>query len=207
MKKDSVDATGETGEGHPGISTANEEASHTAQRTALRVEHVGNDMDERTTTASTNEETGREHSDSTESKREEQTESVIETEHPGKELPAQCTRSNEEAGSTVLHVSSDMNEKEKSDEEAGETAAAKETEEISKEDVEIRRLIEQRRTHTQIIETASERRTDDFKKCIRDKKRKDSKTSEEYLKTSKGVKNIPGIKSAKKKVLNHQDKE
>ena len=38
-----------------------------------------------------------------------------------------------------------MNEKEKDDEEADETAAAKETEEISKEDVEIRRLIEERR--------------------------------------------------------------
>ena len=41
----------------------------------------------------------------------------------------------------------DMNEKVKSDEEADETAAAKETEEISKEDVEIRRLIEERETH------------------------------------------------------------
>ena len=48
-------------------------------------------MGERTTTASTNEETSREGTDSTESKREEQTESVIETEHPGEELPAQCT--------------------------------------------------------------------------------------------------------------------
>ena len=40
-----------------------------------------------------------------------------------------------------------MNEKEEEedDEEAGETAAAKETEEISTEDVEIRRLIEERR--------------------------------------------------------------
>ena len=38
-----------------------------------------------------------------------------------------------------------MNEKEKDDEEADETAEAKETEEISKEDVEIRRLIEERR--------------------------------------------------------------
>ena len=62
---------------------------------------------------------------------------------------ARCVHSDEEAGSIVLHVSRDMNEKEKDkdDEEAGETAAAKETEEVSKEDVEIRRLIEERR-HT-----------------------------------------------------------
>ena len=54
---------------------------------------------------------------------------MIETEFLGEELPAQCTRSDEEAGSIVLHVS----------------RAAKVTEEISKEDMEIRRLIEERR--------------------------------------------------------------
>ena len=59
----------------------------------------------------------------------------------GEEHHARCAHSDEEAGSIVLHVSSDMNEKEKDDEEAGETAAAKETEEVSKKDVEIRRLI------------------------------------------------------------------
>ena len=61
----------------------------------------------------------------------------------GEEHHARCEHSDEEAGSIVLHVSSDMNEKEKDDEEVGETAAAKETEEISKEDVEIRRLLEE----------------------------------------------------------------
>ena len=60
----------------------------------------------------------------------------------GEEHHVRCADSDEEAGSIVLHVYSDMNEKEK-DEEIGETAAAKETEEISKEDVEIRRLIEE----------------------------------------------------------------
>ena len=64
----------------------------------------------------------------------------------GEEHHARCAHSDDEAGSVVLHVSTDMNEKEKDDEEAGETAAAKETEEISKEDVEIRRLIEERRS-------------------------------------------------------------
>ena len=62
----------------------------------------------------------------------------------GEEHHARCVHSDEEAGSIVLHVSRDMNEKEKDDEEAGETAAAEETEEVSKEDVEIRRLIEER---------------------------------------------------------------
>ena len=43
----------------------------------------------------------------------ERTEGVIKTKHPGVELPAQFTRSYEEAGSIVLHASSDINEKEK----------------------------------------------------------------------------------------------
>ena len=38
---------------------------------------------------------------------------MIETEYPNEELPAQCTRSDDEAGSIVLHASSDKTEKEK----------------------------------------------------------------------------------------------
>ena len=80
----------------------------------------------------------------------EQTDNVIDIECRGEELPEQRTRTDEEAGSIVPHVGHDMNEKEKNDEEADEAAAAKEThesnEEISKEHVEIRRLIEERRT-------------------------------------------------------------
>ena len=63
----------------------------------------------------------------------------------------------------MLHVSSDMNEKEKDDEEAGETAAAKETEEISKEDLKIRRLTEEKK-HTPRRETATERSEQMLKK-------------------------------------------
>ena len=77
----------------------------------------------------------------------------------GEEHHARCAHSDEEAGSFVLHVSSDMNEKEKDDEEAGETAA--ETKKRMKRQQDIQRILE-------------------------------------YF---KGVKNIPGIKSAKKKVL------
>ena len=88
----------------------------------------------------------------------------------GEEHHVRCARSDKEAGFIVLHISSDMNEKEKDDEEADETAAAKETEEISKEDVEIRRLIEERRKHTQKRETASERSEQMHKKVPETKK-------------------------------------
>ena len=77
-----VEAAGETGEGHPGHRTVNEEGDHIA----LHVEHVEHDLGERTT-ASLNEETCREGEDTTEFKREDtnggQTENVIETECPG----------------------------------------------------------------------------------------------------------------------------
>ena len=110
--------------------------------------------------------------DSTESKREEQNESVIETEHLGEVIPEQYMRSDEEAGSIVLQISSVVNEKEKYDEEADETAAAKKTKEISKEDVEIRRLIEERRNtpkeEKQRLEEVCKRT---FKNSIRDKKK------------------------------------
>ena len=87
----------------------------------------------------------------------------------GEEHHARCTHSDEEAGSIVLHVSSDMNEKEKDDEEASETAASKETEEISKEDVEIRRLIKERR-NTPKEEKQRLKEVSKCKKSTRDKK-------------------------------------
>ena len=102
----------------------------------------------------------------------------------GKEHHARCAHSDEETGSIVLHVRSDMNEEK--DEEAGETAAAKETEEMSKEDVEIRRLIEERRNTLKEEKRRLKEVSKCVNKCIRDKNsEKDSKTSEEYLKTSK----------------------
>ena len=158
MVNDGVETTGKAGEGHSGLHTVDEEAGHIV----LRVEHVehdtNDDMGERTMTNTTNA-TG------------EQTESVIETEHLGGELLAQLSRSDEEAGSIVSHVSSDMNEKEKDDEEAGKTAAAKETEEISKEDIEIRRLIEDRRSTPKEEKQRLKEVSKCIKKCIRDKKR------------------------------------
>ena len=94
---DSVETTGEAGGRHLGLHTVNEEVGHIV----LRVEHVEHDMNddmgERTMNNATNADG-------------EQTESVIETEHLDEELLAQCTRSDEEAGSIVLHCSSNMNE-------------------------------------------------------------------------------------------------
>ena len=120
------------------------------------------------------------------------------------EREKQCTRSDEEAGSVVLHVSSDMNEKDKDDEEADGTAAAKETEEISsKEDVEIRRLIEETRNTPE----EEKQRLKEVSKCINDvsktTKKKNEKTTRHPTNTRRllRVKNIPGIKSAKKRVL------
>ena len=64
----------------------------------------------------------------------------------GEEHHARCAHSDDEAGSIVLQVSNDMSEGKTDGEEAGETAAAEETEEISKKDVVIRRLIEESST-------------------------------------------------------------
>ena len=82
----------------------------------------------------------------------------------GEEHHARCAHSDEEAGSIVLHVSSDMNEKDKDDEEAGETAVAKETEEISKEDFKNPKTHRGEKKHTQRRETATERSEQMLKK-------------------------------------------
>ena len=73
-----------------------------------------------------------------------------------------------EAGSIVLHVSNNMNEGRKDGEdsedgeEEGETAAAKETDEISRKDAEIRRLIEERRSTPK----EEKQRVKEVSKCI-----------------------------------------
>ena len=108
-----------------------------------------------------------------------------------------CAHSDEEAGSIVLHVSSDMNEKQKDDEEAGEAAAAKETE----EDVEIRKLIEERRKTPK----EEKHRLKGVSKCLKNvsqtTRMKRQQDIQRILEDFKGVKNSPGIKSAKRRVL------
>ena len=100
----------ETDEGHPGHRTANEGAGSI-------VIHFGYGMDEKMRTAISKEETCREGDATMEYKREEtngkQTENVIETGCLGEKLPKHCMRTDEEAGSIVLHVGQDMNERER----------------------------------------------------------------------------------------------
>ena len=75
-----------------------------------------------------------------------------------------------EAGSIVLQVSNNMSEGKKDGEEAGETTAAKEPEEISKKDVEFRRLVEERRRTPKEEKQRLKEVSKCIKKCIRDKK-------------------------------------
>ena len=113
-----------------------------------------------------------------------------------------------EAGSIVVHVSNSMNEVKKDDEdsedgeEEGGTAAARESDEISKKVVEIRRLIELRRSTPKEEKQRVKELSKSIKKSIRDKKRlKRQQVIQKCLEDFKGVSSIPGIKSAKKKVL------
>ena len=122
VAKNDVETARETDEEHPGHRTANEEAGSI-------VLHVGHDMDERKKTAISNEENCSEGEATMEYRREEtngkQTENVIETDCPGEELLEHRMRTDEEAGSIVLHVGHDMNEKEKNDEESDEGSSSK----------------------------------------------------------------------------------
>ena len=73
-------------------------------------------MNERMTFVISNEETCHDGEATTEHKREgtneKQAENVIETDCPGEKLLEQRVRADDEAGSIVLHVGHDMNEKE-----------------------------------------------------------------------------------------------
>ena len=110
--------------------------------------------------------------------------------------------------SCYMSATTCMNEGEKDGEdsedgeEEGETAAAKETEEISRKDAEIRRFMEERRCTPQEEKQRLKEVNKCIKKCFRDKKRvKRQQVIQRILEDFKGVSIIPGIKSAKKKVL------
>ena len=144
-------------------------------------------------TVETARETGEEHSDR--SKVIEEADRTVGDGHH-----ARCFRLVVEAGSIVLQVSNNMSEEKTEGEEAGETTAATETEEISKKGVEIRRLIEERRS------TPKEERDNDWKKWAnlwkmfqRWKRMKRQQDSQRILEDFKGVRKITGIKSAKNK--------
>ena len=121
-------------------------------------------------------------------------------EHLGARFPHQ----GEEAASIVFHSSSNTSEIKNDNNEARvmASAAAKVSEDLSIKDAEILRLIEEKEKYTQRRETTTERSEQVHKKCIRDKKRmKRQQDIQRILEDFKGVRNIPGIKSAKKRVL------
>ena len=100
----------------------------------------------------------------------------------------------------MFHSSSNASEFKNDNKEA--SAAAKESEEFLDKDAEILRLIEERRStpkeEKQRLKGLSKR----IKNCIREKKRmKRQQDIPRILEEFKGVRNIPVIKTAKKKVL------
>ena len=107
--------------------------------------------------------------------------------NPEEHLVAQVPHQDEEAGSIKeVRVTT--------------SAAAKESEEFLDKDAEILRLIEERRStpkeEKQRLKDLSKR----IKKCIREKMKR-QQDIQRILEEFKGVRNIPGIKTANKKVL------
>ena len=140
------------------------------------------------------------------------------------ELPKHCTQTDEEAGSIVFHVDNDKNGKDMTDsvsgafcyeeeitmackrEEANEAAAAKKTLEsndaVSKEDEKIRRLIEERRSTSK----GEKQRLKFLSKPIemhhgQEKSKQKQEEVQRILEDFKGIRNIPGIKSARRRVF------
>ena len=87
------------------------------------------------------------------------------------------------------------------------SAAAKVSEDLSIKDAEILRLIEERRS----TPTEEKQRLKEVSKCIKNvsekKRMKRQQDIHRILEDFKGVRNIPGIKSAKKRVLNTKIKK
>ena len=121
-------------------------------------------------------------------------------EHLGARLP----HPGEEAGSIVLHSSSNTSERRNDNNESRATAsaAAKVSEDILVKDAEILRLIEERRNTPKGEKHKLKDVSKCIKRCIRDKTRmKRQMDIQRILEHFKGVRNITGIKSAKKRVL------
>ena len=126
-------------------------------------------------------------------------------EHNSEEnLGAQVPHQVEEAGSIVFHSSSNASEIKNDNKEAHVTtsAAAKESEEFLDKDAEILRLIKETRSLPKEEKQRLKDLSKSIKKYIREKKRtKRQQDIERILEEFKGVRNIPEIKTAKKKVL------
>ena len=121
-------------------------------------------------------------------------------EHLGAQVPHQV----EEAGSIVFHSSRNASEFENDNKEAQVTtsAAAKKNEEFLDKDAEILTHIEERRS----MPKGEKQRLKDLSKSIkkmhqRKKTMKRQQDIERILEEFKGIRNIPGIKTAKKRVL------
>ena len=82
------------------------------------------------------------------------------------------------------------------------SAAAKVSEDLSIKDAEILRLIEERKSTPKEEKQRLKEVSKSIQKCIRDRKRmKRQMDIQRILEDFKGIRNIPGIKSAKKRVL------
>ena len=123
---------------------------------------------------------------------------------PEEHLGAQIIHQVGEAGSIVLHNSRSSIVFKNDSKEMQETtsAAAKKKEECVDKDAEILRLIEERRNMPKEEKQRLKDLSKNPKKRAREKKRmKRQQDIERILEEFKGVRNIPGIKSAKKRVL------
>ena len=121
-------------------------------------------------------------------------------EHLGAQVPHQV----EEAGSIVFHTSRSASVFENDNKEAQVTtsAAAKKNEECLDKDAEILRLIEERRSMPKEEKQRLKDLSKSFKKMHQRKKRmKRQQDIERILEEFKSVRNIPVIKTAKKRVL------
>ena len=124
--------------------------------------------------------------------------------NPEEHLGAQVPHQVEEAGSIVLQNSRVASVFENDSNEIQETtsAAAKKNEGRLDKDAEILRLIEERRSMSKEEKQRLKDLSKGLKKCIREKKRmKRQQDIERLLEEFKGVRNIPRIKTAKKRVL------
>ena len=124
--------------------------------------------------------------------------------NPEEHLGAQVPHQVEEAGSIVFHSSRSASVFENDNKEIQVTtsAAAKKNEECLDKDAEILRLIEERRSMSKEEKQRLKDLSKNIKKCIREKKRmKRQQDIQRILEEFKGVRNIPRIKTAKKRVL------
>ena len=116
-------------------------------------------------------------------------------EHLGAQVPQQV----EEAGSIVFHSSRNASVFENDNKEAQVTtsAAAKKNEKFLDKEAEILRLIEERRS----MPKGEKQRLKDLSKSREKKRMKRQQDIERILEEFKGIRNIPGIQTAKKRIL------